>query len=631
MKFSKFIPAILSAAVIFSAAPPVSAGITYDQDSRTADIYLISGEIKPGDGEKFRRLVQKTRHKKYPAMLLLDSVGGNLGAAYAAMKVIIRENMSTVVLPGSRCYSACFILFIAGNPRVASKDASLGVHRASRIDGEDQSSKGTSVDMNEIYKLFKVPANIRLAMLETPPSEMYLLTQEDKKNISTGDQSPLDDIRPPEPEEEEPRRQTFASLSQLVQSLGRLNRSSDDALVSRALADVYLPEAARLIAPTLDARQRHLAGEAYQELIRQLDLAKKLLASAGVTDEYSLSGIRRDLLDAYAFQILLLAPQVAKMAEELNRKTPAYASSSAMADLAFADRYNELAELCQAGFCSADLIRRQEEAWLARSKALDGIMSGGRYASLMHESHRKLQLRFISKLMYAISSRVKDRTYIRRLDLSSLDSLMNSIVDLTGRMYQNRLTAADIAQYNAAMGAYVIPYLQHQLAEYGLSKEETDDLALTAGAYDLAYRDFFASSGRMTPGGLRHGAAGGSVKLEGKILRAGNMLMLLLAKNRRHLRYGPLYLKCSRLPCAASDMKAASQAMKNDYGAVSSGCAKGKCDGARLETQQMAYQRYRELYGRLAGRMSADQAHLMTCFESWHYGRMKRARSDYVK
>ena len=185
MKFSKFIPAILSAAVIFSAAPPVSAGITYDQDSRTADIYLISGEIKPGDGEKFRRLVQKTRHKKYPAMLLLDSVGGNLGAAYAAMKVIIRENMSTVVLPGSRCYSACFILFIAGNPRVASKDASLGVHRASRIDGEDQSSKGTSMDMNEIYKLFKVPANIRLAMLETPPSEMYLLTQEDKKNIST--------------------------------------------------------------------------------------------------------------------------------------------------------------------------------------------------------------------------------------------------------------------------------------------------------------------------------------------------------------------------------------------------------------------------------------------------------------
>jgi hypothetical protein len=70
--------------------------------------------------------LEKYRCKTYTLELL--SGGGILGVALRIGDIVKEKKMTTIVL--ENCKSACMYVFIAGQSRVASEEASLGLHQA---------------------------------------------------------------------------------------------------------------------------------------------------------------------------------------------------------------------------------------------------------------------------------------------------------------------------------------------------------------------------------------------------------------------------------------------------------------------------------------------------------------------
>lgn len=163
-----------------------SAVMNVYTDQRGTVIMNLDGEIKYGDGNKFVYIAESWRHSGNPIQIIvLSSNGGSVGAADVISRYILNYNIATMVFTNSYCYSSCFNIFISGNPRFANVKSSIGVHRMSIASQDTDSARSSSIDMSSYYKAMNIPDNIRLAMLETPPSQMYYLTEIDKKNIST--------------------------------------------------------------------------------------------------------------------------------------------------------------------------------------------------------------------------------------------------------------------------------------------------------------------------------------------------------------------------------------------------------------------------------------------------------------
>lgn len=163
-----------------------SADMQVYSDKNGLVIMYLNGSINPNDGDKFIYVSESWKNSGYPiGLVILNSNGGSVYASYQISNYMVRNNISTLVGAGNNCLSACFNIFLSGSPRYAVPAANVGVHRVSMNSYDTASARSSSIDMNKFFKAFNVPANIRLAMLETPPNDMYYLTVKDKENIST--------------------------------------------------------------------------------------------------------------------------------------------------------------------------------------------------------------------------------------------------------------------------------------------------------------------------------------------------------------------------------------------------------------------------------------------------------------
>lgn len=97
------------------------------------DQILIKGEIGINDAKTFAQIALTTEK----AVVLLDSPGGLLMPAIEIGKAIKLKGFATAVLD-SKCTSACAMAWIAGQPRMLNKGASVGFHAAHT---EDSSGK----------------------------------------------------------------------------------------------------------------------------------------------------------------------------------------------------------------------------------------------------------------------------------------------------------------------------------------------------------------------------------------------------------------------------------------------------------------------------------------------------------
>jgi hypothetical protein len=164
----------------FSAEMPVQAL----QDGTV--VMEIYGNIEVYDGRKFINIAESWRVSGNPIKVIsLNSGGGSVLAGELISNYILQNKISTFVFSNSTCASACFNIFIAGYPRVADNNSQLGVHRISSGNYDNASARYASIDMNDYYKNMGVPDNLRLAMLDTPPQQIYWLSNSDKQKIST--------------------------------------------------------------------------------------------------------------------------------------------------------------------------------------------------------------------------------------------------------------------------------------------------------------------------------------------------------------------------------------------------------------------------------------------------------------
>jgi hypothetical protein len=101
---------------------------------RTADdgapMLIARGPIVAGDAMRFQLALRELGRDRFgDKRVALASDGGLVGEAFAMADQMDEEKVSTVVLPGTACSSACAsILFVAGRHRLVLDRGRLGLH-----------------------------------------------------------------------------------------------------------------------------------------------------------------------------------------------------------------------------------------------------------------------------------------------------------------------------------------------------------------------------------------------------------------------------------------------------------------------------------------------------------------------
>jgi hypothetical protein len=117
---------IISSSSNFTAAMDFSTKQLSDGDR----FVLAKGEIVDGDAERLRVALQSVGRNRYGNKeMALESGGGLVAEALKMVALMDEEKVSTVVLPGAVCASACAqIVFLAGVHRVVADGGQLGFH-----------------------------------------------------------------------------------------------------------------------------------------------------------------------------------------------------------------------------------------------------------------------------------------------------------------------------------------------------------------------------------------------------------------------------------------------------------------------------------------------------------------------
>lgn len=91
---------------------------------------FAKGEIQAGDAHRLDEIAESaTKADHGHIVLILESPGGNVGAAFETAKIIKNFGMHTIIPAGAKCQSACgAILFVAGALRTIEEGGELGLH-----------------------------------------------------------------------------------------------------------------------------------------------------------------------------------------------------------------------------------------------------------------------------------------------------------------------------------------------------------------------------------------------------------------------------------------------------------------------------------------------------------------------
>lgn len=89
-------------------------------------VISLTGTISAGDGIKFQKFVENIER----ASIILESPGGALREALHIGASIRLKKFATMVVSEKNCFSACALVWLAGERRYFSGDAKLGFHAA---------------------------------------------------------------------------------------------------------------------------------------------------------------------------------------------------------------------------------------------------------------------------------------------------------------------------------------------------------------------------------------------------------------------------------------------------------------------------------------------------------------------
>ena len=197
LRTSCFFAAAMCLAAIFAmpARAEQNAELApFAHDPNRPDVLLLEGEITRRTLNLFGLALQRFSDVE---VLELASPGGDAYAAMAMVPTIRAAGLATRIPAGSKCHSACSFLYLAGTEREV--DGELGVHQLAS--GNEASGHFIMNDVLDMLDDLGIPSTVRRRMMQTPPSEMYVFSQEELASLGlVGPSVPPEPPGEPSPE-----------------------------------------------------------------------------------------------------------------------------------------------------------------------------------------------------------------------------------------------------------------------------------------------------------------------------------------------------------------------------------------------------------------------------------------------
>jgi hypothetical protein len=140
---------------------------------------LAKGEIVDGDTERLRIALQSVARNRYGNKeMALESGGGLVAEALKMVALMDNEKVSTIVLPGATCASACAqIVFLAGVHRVVADGGQLGFHTCAA--GRNKSPLCNEIIAQNALEHGTDYGSVMAFMEYTGPSDMIWFSSKD--------------------------------------------------------------------------------------------------------------------------------------------------------------------------------------------------------------------------------------------------------------------------------------------------------------------------------------------------------------------------------------------------------------------------------------------------------------------
>ena len=142
------------------------------RENGDAAFIVITGEIKSGDDEKFRKIAAEYSD----ALVLLNSDGGMIRPAMDIGRTIKLRGYKTAIYKTDSCASACALIWIAGSKRVIFEGGEVGFH-ASYLDTDGtklETGVGNALVGHYLSQLGFAEKTVVFATLAPPDKILWL-------------------------------------------------------------------------------------------------------------------------------------------------------------------------------------------------------------------------------------------------------------------------------------------------------------------------------------------------------------------------------------------------------------------------------------------------------------------------
>jgi hypothetical protein len=162
------------------------------------DIITLSGKIARGDGNRFAAYLERIGFRPGSRLRLsLNSPGGDAQEAYEIAGSLKFGLVTTIVTGRAVCYSACFLLFIAGHDRMTGPQAQIGIHSTSEANGhESWDSYAATMIIARRAAEWGVPEKLIGKLVSTPPWGISILSRSELRSLNVHILPELDRVEP---------------------------------------------------------------------------------------------------------------------------------------------------------------------------------------------------------------------------------------------------------------------------------------------------------------------------------------------------------------------------------------------------------------------------------------------------
>ncbi len=163
---------------------PTRLEFTEKQAGDLGRVLLVSGQIDTGDADRFDTYLSEMQEQ--PDMVALHSPGGQVSEALLIGAQIREAGLSSAVLPGAVCMSACPYILAGGVARIVSLQGIVGLHQhyydqprlIPVVFAVESIQRGQGETMQHLIDMGVDPA-LMLYSLNTPPDQIYALVEDE--------------------------------------------------------------------------------------------------------------------------------------------------------------------------------------------------------------------------------------------------------------------------------------------------------------------------------------------------------------------------------------------------------------------------------------------------------------------